>query len=119
MILTSDLNGQKLEVKAKPRKNDAKGIFDVVAESLTIKDAAGVLKVSEQDLYNFFYNIRKLYYRRLSWINRINGQRERSKLLKRVLTDRKHLQMKRLKIKEAEFQREAARLDRERAEDVA
>lgn len=70
-------------------------IFDTVAESMTVKDAAGKLGMDPQELYNYFYNLRRLYYKRFSWCNDINGQRSRSKLLKRMLTDRKHGNAKR------------------------
>jgi hypothetical protein len=94
-------------------------IFDAVADSMTIKDAAGKLGVGEQRLYNFFYNLRSKYYRRFSWCSSLNGQRKRGKLLKRVLTDRKHASVKRLLQvkKEEEEDRRLRLLGAEDAED--
>lgn len=70
-------------------------VFDVVVASISLKEAAAKLGVSTQRLYNHFYALRQKFYRRYSWCNRLNGQRSRSKLLTRVLQDRKHGSLKR------------------------
>lgn len=92
-------------------------IFDVVADSVSVKDAAQKLGVSTQDLYNFFYLTRKKFYKRLAWCNQINGQRSRGRLLKRILTDRKHGRLKLMKAKEKQFLDETEALDKELSED--
>lgn len=65
-------------------------IFDTVTDSVSITEAAKKLRVSDQALYNFFYNFRKKYYKRFRWINVVLAQKRRSQLLRQVLTDRAH-----------------------------
>jgi hypothetical protein len=113
--MPSDFN-EDAKVKPTADIGEARHIFDVVCESMTIKDAAAHLNMDPQDLYNWFWALRRKFYKRLSWCNAINGQRSRSKLLQRVLTDRKHGRVKRLKAKTNAFL-QAEALDREREED--
>jgi FixJ family two-component response regulator len=66
-------------------------VFDVVAQSVTLKEAALKLGIEPQTLYNFFYNLRRKYDKCRGWVNAIEAQKRRSRLLRLALTPREKL----------------------------
>jgi DNA-binding CsgD family transcriptional regulator len=112
------------DFKQKPQvlTKTERAVFDAVADSISIKEAAAKLKVSVQDLYNFFYNLRKKYYRRRQWVNTVIAQKKRGKVLRRALTDREHASLEQViedkEDREKEFMEFTKRQERDQQEEA-
>ena len=65
--------------------------FDALAESTTVKQAAAKLGLSESTMNNWSSKLRKRLIRERGHLNACLAQRQRGKLIKKVLSTRKPL----------------------------
>jgi predicted DNA-binding protein (UPF0251 family) len=63
--------------------------FDILSESMTIKDAANKMGIEPGTLYNWLYKTRKKLERERGHLNAILAQQKRTTLLKEVLSKRR------------------------------
>jgi hypothetical protein len=67
-------------------------IFDALAKSVSIKEAAMKLGLDPQSLYNWKWKLLKRYKARRGWINAVLSQARRNQLLKDLLSTKKPLE---------------------------
>lgn len=66
--------------------------FDVMAESMTVRDAAEKLGIAEGTLNNWNYKLRKRLLKERGHLNTCLAQMQRSKLLKEILSIKKPIE---------------------------
>jgi hypothetical protein len=67
-------------------------IFDALANSISMKEAASKLGLEPQSLYNWKWKLLKRYKHRRGWINSVLAQARRNRLLKDLLSTKKPLE---------------------------
>jgi molybdenum-dependent DNA-binding transcriptional regulator ModE len=76
--------------KAKPKvlKRIEERLLEVLADSVSVKEAASRIGISYKTAYNTLYRLRQKYVKARAYVNKIDAQKKRGKLLRMVLTSR-------------------------------
>ncbi|MEM1551552.1 MAG: hypothetical protein QXH03_02645 [Candidatus Bathyarchaeia archaeon] len=63
-------------------------LLNALIESVSVKEAALKIGLTYKTAYNMLYRLRKKYNKARAFVNKIDAQKKRCKLLKMVLTSR-------------------------------
>jgi len=76
------------KIKPKVLKKLEERLLEAVADSVSVKEASRKIGISYKTAYNTLYRMRLKYLKARAYVNKIDAQKKRSKLLRMVLTSR-------------------------------
>jgi molybdenum-dependent DNA-binding transcriptional regulator ModE len=76
------------KVKPKVLKNLEEKLLEALADSVSVKEASSRIGISYKTAYNTLYRMRRKYTKARAYVNKIDAQKRRNKLLRMVLTSR-------------------------------
>jgi molybdenum-dependent DNA-binding transcriptional regulator ModE len=76
------------KAKSKVLKKLEEKLLEALADSVSVKEASTKIGISYKTAYNTLYRLRQKYIKYRAYVNKIDAQKRRSKLLRMVLTSR-------------------------------